>query len=183
MRRSRRFTPTLILCCALLATHGTSAQQPAHSHSSRTSSSGYGGGGVRGATPDAPDGFLVSADEAVSFNGLAPAANDALRRTRSIGPELAIVTPKPGQTLQNPITLEVAMPSLADTPLDLAGVRVLYGTSKVDITARTQALTQATAGGFSLSGLKLPPGKHPLVIEVQDAKGQRAQVSLTLDVN
>lgn len=183
MRHAVRSTPQVILCFALCVVPCTWAQQTSNANNNRSNAATYGGGGVRGATADAPDGFLVSPEEMVIFNRDDAANNGTPKRSRSIEPALEILSPKPGQALVNPITVQVAMRSLTGVPLDLASVRVLYGASKVDITPRTQMFTQATADGFNLSGLRLPPGQHALFIEALDAKGQRVHTAVTLDVN
>jgi hypothetical protein len=105
------------------------------------------------------------------------------KRSRSIEPELDILAPQPGQALTSPVTIQFAFRPLANAPLDMASLQVLYGASRVDVTPRTQALTQITPEGFSMSGVRLPPGKHSLFIEAQDAKGRRVHATLALDVN
>jgi hypothetical protein len=59
---------------------------------------------------------------------------------------------------------------------------VLYGFLKLDITSRITQYVTVTPTGFALDNAKIPPGKHSLLLQVQDSKQRTAERELKLEV-
>lgn len=144
----------------------------------------YSGGGIRGATEVVADGWLVSPNEAREFGGEEGFNEQPGPRRRGITPQLEIQKPQlpPGQKLKAPFALALSFPAPADAPADPSTFKVLYGAGRVDITARLVKSGQVTASGVVLDNAWLPPGKHRLILQVQDARQRLYQREWRVEV-
>ena len=71
--------------------------------------------------------------------------------------------------------------SLGEVPIVPATFKVLYGAGKLDITERVTQNAQATADGITFEA-RLPPGRHLLTVQVQDAQQRSAERELRFEV-
>jgi hypothetical protein len=140
--------------------------------------------GIRGAAAPPPDGWLVSGDEARLLGGEQGYAEAAALRPRAVTPTIEIAAPElaPDTILRSPLSLVLRFQRQADAAIDPASFRMLYGASRTDITLRVTDMAAVTAEGVTLASVSLPPGRHLLVLQVQDAKGRLAERELRLVV-
>lgn len=145
---------------------------------------GYSGGGIRGSAIDPPDGWLVTPAEAVEFGGEAGYNEPAALRPRAVVPLIDLLRPEPAADLKvkAPFAIAVQFRGQADAPIEPATFKVLYGALKIDITQRITKFVTVTREGFSLENANIPPGKHRLILQVQDAKQRLAERELRVEV-
>jgi hypothetical protein len=144
----------------------------------------YSGGGIRGALPQVPDGWLVTADEAREYRGEDGFNEEPALRPRAVVPLIDILKPEPVSDLKvkAPFAISVQFKNQPDVPIDPATFRLLYGALKIDITSRITGLVNVTKAGFSLDNAQLPAGKHRFTLQVQDEKQRVAERELRVDV-
>jgi hypothetical protein len=58
----------------------------------------------------------------------------------------------------------------------------MYGAFKLDITGRITKFVQVTKEGFTLEKAQIPPGKHRMILQVQDEKQRVAERELRVEV-
>jgi hypothetical protein len=132
----------------------------------------------------AQDNWLVSADEALKFEGEAGFMAQPGLRARSVMPLIDILQPEsvPDGKLKAPFAISVAFRPQNDAPIDVSSFKVLYGGLKFDITSRLTQYTQVNAEGFKLDKANIPKGKHRLTLQIQDAKQRLAERELRIEV-
>jgi hypothetical protein len=173
-------TIVLIAICAISARAQTNI--PSQDNSKRLAQ--YSGGGLRGALPPVPDGWLVDAAEATAFGGEDGFNEQPGLRARSVVPLIDILKPEPAPDLKvkAPFAIEVLFKGQTDAPIDPATFKVMYGALKIDITSRITKFVAVTKDGFSLDNAKIPVGKHRLTLQVMDEKQRVAERELRLEV-
>lgn len=173
------------LLAGLLLASVALAQQPPPDNKDKDGMSRipYSGGGIRGVREIVADGTLVTPSEAREYQGEAGYLEPLPLRPRSVLPGIDVLRPQPATDLKvkSPFALAVQFRGL-DSPIVPTSFRVLYGAERVDITQRITRNTRVDAGGFTLENAQLPPGRHKLVLEVQDEKQRVAQRELRLQV-
>ena len=144
----------------------------------------FSGGGIRGAQTVVADGVLVTPSEAREFQGEGGYYEPMPLRARSIVPGIDILRPQPAPELKvrSPFVLAAQFKATGDAPIVPSTFKVLYGAQRVDITERITKFAQVTPEGFSLERAQLPPGKHKLLLQVQDARQRVAERELRLEV-
>ena len=144
----------------------------------------YSGGGFRGALAPVPDGWLVDAAEALEFRGEDGFNEQPGLRARSVVPLIDILKPEPMPDLKvkAPFAIAVLFKGQADSPIDPATFKVMYGALKIDITSRITKFVKVTKDGFSLENAQIPVGKHRLTMQVMDEKQRVAERELRLEV-
>lgn len=142
------------------------------------------GGGIRGALPDAPGDWLVTAAEALEFRGEDGFNEVPALRPRAVIPLIDILKPDPVADLKvkAPFAISVQFKSQADAPIDPATFKVMYGALKIDITSRITKFVKVTKDGFALDNAQIPVGKHRLTLQVQDEKQRVAERELRVEV-
>jgi len=131
-----------------------------------------------------PDGWLVSASEAVEFHGQDGFNEPPMLRMRAVVPLIEILKPEPTADLKvtAPFAIQVQFRGQTDAEIVPDTFKVLYGSFKVDITSRITKFVKVTPEGFMLDNAKIPPGKHRLTLQVQDTKQRVAERELRVEV-
>jgi hypothetical protein len=131
-----------------------------------------------------PEGWLVTPAEAIEFKGEAGFDEQPALRPRAVVPLIDILTPEPAPDLKvkAPFAISVQFRGQADSPINPASFRVLYGAFKIDITNRITQYVKVTKEGFSLENAQIPTGKHRLTMIVQDDKQRIAERELRFEV-
>ena len=144
----------------------------------------YSGGGIRGALPDNPDGWLVSPQEAIQFKGAQAFEEPGALRPRGVSPFIEVLKPLPAEDfkVKAPFSIAVKFKNLADADIVPSTFKVLYGTFKLDITSRLTSFVKVTKEGFHLDNAQIPTGKHRLILQVQDEKQRVAERELKVEV-
>ena len=144
----------------------------------------YSGGGIRGALPPVPDGWLVTTEEALEFKGEVGFNEQPALRARGAVPQIDILKPEPAPNLKvkAPFAIAVQFIGPADAAIDPSTFKVLYGALKIDITSRITKFVSVTKDGFSLENAQIPAGKHRLTMQVQDEKHRVAERELRVEV-
>lgn len=143
----------------------------------------YSGGGIRGLKEVVADGVLVTAAEAREFQGEAGYHEPLPLRPRQVLPGIDVLKPGAAGELKvrSPFPIAVQFRSM-DSAIVPASFKLLYGAMRVDITERITRLVKVEPGGFALEQAQVPPGKHKLVLVVQDEKQRTAEREIRLDV-
>jgi hypothetical protein len=156
------------------------------------------GDGARGKTAGSPDntgaarvmpvsaldGWLISRAEAIDFKGEDGFNEPAALRPRALMPLIDILRPAagPDNKVTAPFPIAVAFKGLADAPIDPNTFKVMYGALKIDITSRITKFVRVSKDGFTLENAQIPPGKHRLILQVQDEKQRVAERELRVEV-
>lgn len=175
-----------IVWTALAACAATSWAQTPRSDADRGKSGTtipYSGGGIRGHRDLVADGTLVSPEEAREFRGDSGFEVAPPLRPRSLRPGIDLLqpTPAPGVKLRSPFAVSLQFRPLGDVPIVPGSFKVLYGAGKLDITERVTQLAQPTPAGITFEA-KLPPGRHQLTVQVQDAQQRSVERELRFEV-
>jgi hypothetical protein len=143
----------------------------------------YSGGGIRGIADIVADGTLILPAEARELRGEDGYNLPLPLRPRAVLPSIEVLRPGPQAVAKvtSPLVFEVRFRGM-DAPIDPASFKVLYGAERIDITKRFTSNTKIEPGGFTIAGAKLPPGKHQLVLQVQDARQRTAERDIRLEV-
>ncbi|MBT9505217.1 hypothetical protein [Rhodoferax sp.] len=139
---------------------------------------------AQGVLTAVPQGWLITAAEAIEFKGEDGFNEPPALRPRAVVPLIDILKPEPVSDLKvkAPFAIAVQFKSQADAPIDPGTFKVMYGTFKVDITSRITKYVKVTKEGFSLENAQIPTGKHRLTMQVQDEKQRVAERELRLEV-
>ncbi len=176
----------IIVCAALAVCAPAAWAQTARSDAGQGKSGTtipYSGGGIRGHRDLVADGSLVTPEEAREFRGDSGFEQPLPIRPRSLRPgiDLERPTPAPGVKLKSPFTVALQFRPLGDVPIVPDSFRVLYGAAKVDITARVTQNAKPTPEGIAFDA-RLPPGRHLLTVQVQDAQQRSVERELRFEV-
>ena len=128
--------------------------------------------------------WLISPAEAVSYQGEAGFDQPAALRARAIVPQIDILKPEVVNDLKvkAPFAISVLFKSQSDAAIDPSTFKVMYGALRFDITSRITKFVTVTPTGFSLDKAQIPPGKHRLILQVQDDKQRVAERELRVEV-
>ena len=128
--------------------------------------------------------WLVSPTEAKEFGGEVGFNELPALRLRGAVPMIDIIKPEQadGLKVKIPFPIIVQFKAQADAPIDPTTFKVMYGTFKFDITGRVTKLVKVTKDGFSIEAAEIPPGRHRLILHVQDEKMRVAERELRLEV-
>jgi hypothetical protein len=175
------FATILIAACACPAGAGVTFE----CENGMTTGGACTGGGIPSELPKLGGGWLVSAAEALDYQGQQGFDEPPALRARAPVPLIDILQPEPVADLRvkAPFTITVLFKSQPDTVIDPATFRVLYGAFKLDITSRITKYVTVTKEGFSLVDAKIPAGSHRLILQVQDEKHRMAERELRLVVD
>lgn len=178
----RRFSTMLAVCC--LALPWTAQAQDSGQRRAQAKPVASQGGGIRGVTATLPEGWLVDAGEALEFQGERGFNEPPALRPRNLMPLIDILKPEtaPDLKLKAPFAISVQFKSQPDAPILPSTFKVLYGALKVDITQRITKFVQVTPAGFSFDEARIPPGRHRLILQVQDGKQRLAERELRIEV-
>jgi hypothetical protein len=117
---------------------------------------------------------LVSADEASATVSTLPTRGEA----DAFHPMLRLVQPA-GPVSGSFDLAVVAAPAVGGAPLDWGSLRVVYARGdRPDLTTRLDG--QWVGDRFLAEGLVLPPGEHPLVIEILDEEQNLGRLEATI---
>lgn len=99
------------------------------------------------------------------------------------GPEVEIISPRPGEVLQSPFFLKVRFTPLGGTKLDLDSLEVKYMVEpKKDISSRVRPFAKGLM--LEIPDAVVPPGKHQLLIRIQDSDGRPSPLKhVDLDIS
>ena len=136
------------------------------------------------ALPAAPEGWLVTADEALRFRGEDGFNEQPALRARAMVPLIDILKPEPASDLKvkAPFPIAVLFRGQADAGIDPKTFKVMYGAFKIDITSRITSFVKITKDGFALDKANIPSGKHRLTLQVMDEKQRVAERELRVEV-
>ena len=128
--------------------------------------------------------WLISPDEALSYQGEGGFNEPAALRPRALVPQIDIIKPEPSPDLKvkAPFAIAVVFRGQSDAAIDPATFKVMYGAMKFDITSRITKFVKVTPAGFSLDNAQIPVGKHRLILQVQDEKQRVAERELRVEV-
>ena len=169
----------LMACCSVFAAAQSMNREKA------TTDAGYNGARLRAAVPDVlPEGWLVTASEALEFKGEEGFNEQPALRPRAVVPLIDILKPDPVADLKvkAPFAIAVQFKGQADAPIDPATFKVMYGAFKIDITSRITKFVKVGKDGFSLENAQIPVGKHRLTMQVQDEKQRVGERELRVEV-
>lgn len=140
---------------------------------------------AQAAAPDVAGGWLVTAQEAVQYGGAEGFDMPRPLRARAVVPLIEILQPQAaldGAKVKAPFPIAIRFKAREDAPIVPTTFKVLYGAFGIDITSRITKYAQATAEGLSFDKAQIPPGKHRLVLQVQDEKQRTAERELRFEV-
>ena len=170
----------LVACCAF----STAAQTTNTPQKNAKAANQYSGGGIRGALPEVPDGWLVTPGEALQFKGEDGFNEQPALRARGVAPQIDILKPEPAPDLKvkAPFAIAVQFIGQADAAIDPATFKVMYGALNIDITSRITKFVKVTKEGFAIDNAQIPAGKHRLTLQVKDEKQRMAERELRVEV-
>lgn len=128
--------------------------------------------------------WLISPQEALSYQGEGGFNAQPALRARSVVPQIDIIKPEPTADLKvkAPFAITVLFKGQSDAAIDPSTFKVMYGALKFDITSRITKFVKVTPAGFSLDNAQIPVGKHRLILQVQDDKQRVAERELRVEV-
>ena len=179
--RTRNALATIVLASCALSVGAQSANTMGKKEKSTNQ---YAGGGIRGVLAPVPDGWLVTAAEALEFKGEEGFYAQPALRPRGAVPQIDILKPEPAPDLKvkAPFAIAVQFIGQADAAIDPSTFKVMYGALKIDITSRITRFVKVTRDGFALDNAQIPAGKHRLTLQVKDEKQRLAERELRVEV-
>ncbi|MBM3569886.1 MAG: hypothetical protein FJX46_14160 [Alphaproteobacteria bacterium] len=122
--------------------------------------------------------MLITAEEAA----LPAAPGGMALRGVTRGPKVHLVSPAAsGAVVKSPVDLQLKFESFGGSSIDPALVKVTYIKSPaVDLTPRLKDAIKPT--GIAMPTAQLPPGDHPIRVEIKDSEGRAGAANFTLKV-
>jgi hypothetical protein len=98
------------------------------------------------------------------------------------GPGMELISPANGTTsLKSPLPLKIKFIPRNNVPVDPASVRLTYlKVPIIDLTERVKAYV--TKDGLEMAVAEVPPGTHVLRLDLKDAEGRAATMTIMLSV-
>lgn len=176
MKFNRKLLLAMACCCSALLAHAADRAMKNQDN--------YAGGGIRGVGVAAPEGWLVSPAEALSFQGSQGFDEPPMLRPKALVPLIEILKPLPvgDMKVKAPFAITVEFKGQPDAGIVPASFKVLYGALKIDITNRITKYVKVSEQGFNLENAQIPVGKHRLTLQVQDDKQRLAERELRFEV-
>lgn len=116
--------------------------------------------------------LLVSIDEMNASNNAAPQL-----LAKSIAPKDAPVielsAPKLSLPVSSPTQIELKFQPTPPSTIKPETFKVLYGSFEIDITKRILNVAKVTESGVFVKEANLPPGKHKLLMVIDDTASRR----------
>ena len=123
---------------------------------------------------------LISQQEAALPSANSPSTAGAVRGVSR--PPQALLESRREKALTSPLTFKVKFVSYGGTKVDPVATRVTYLKNPlVDLTPRLKRYIQAT--GIDMPNAEIPPGEHPIMVELTDSNGHTGASVLTLVVD
>lgn len=128
--------------------------------------------------------WLVSPAEALQYKGEEGFNSPRPLVARNVTPAIEILQPaaRPDQKIKAPFPIQIRFKPQADAAIVPSTFKVLYGALNFDITQRIAKFAQVTPEGVSFDKAQVPPGKHKLVLQVQDDKQRIGERELRIEV-
>lgn len=120
--------------------------------------------------------MLIDENEARLPNAAPPFGDKAITR----GPTVRVLAPA-SSALASPFDMKVRFEPHGGAAIEPTSVKVIYLKSPtIDLTERVKPYI--TASGIDMGKAEVPPGQHPIRIEVEDTAGRRGSAVLTLTI-
>lgn len=98
------------------------------------------------------------------------------------GPRVELVDTAKDGAFHSPMRFQLKFQSFGGSKIDTGAVQVTYlKVPAVDLTGRVKAFVQET--GIDMPDALLPPGEHPLRVDVKDSEGRASTTSFVLKVS
>ena len=99
------------------------------------------------------------------------------------GPKVVLVLPTAnGDSAHSPVHVEFRFEAHGGAKIDPDSVKITYlKNPAVDLTERIKPFMGA--GGIDILAADMPPGNHPIRVEVKDSEGRSGSASFTLRVS
>lgn len=118
---------------------------------------------------------LITDDEAKRPNDPQVTATRGITR----GPSIQFEPPAVGPAPHAPFDFRVHFEAHGGATVDPSHIRIIYlKMPSVDLTDRLKPYI--TADGINMPAAQIPPGEHPLRIEVEDSDGRSGEATFTL---
>ncbi len=123
---------------------------------------------------------LISEKEAAL--PVASTADMTFRAGITRGPKVVLVLPTANDGAHSPVHVEFRFEAHGGAKIDPGSVKITYlKNPAVDLTERVKSFTGA--GGIDIPAAEVPPGNHPIRVEVKDSEGRSGLASFTLRVS
>jgi len=98
------------------------------------------------------------------------------------GPRIELIDNAKDGSFHSPIHFQLKFQSFGGSKIDPSGLQVTYlKVPAVDLTGRVKPFVQEA--GVDMPDALLPPGEHPLRIDIKDSEGRTATTSFVLKVS
>jgi hypothetical protein len=98
-------------------------------------------------------------------------------------PKIRVLAPPIGRMLTAPLDIELQFVPTASAPIRPETFRVCYiGLITMDITKRITDRVAVSATGLRVTGAKLPPGRHRLMMLIGDERGRLGRSEVLLNI-
>ena len=123
---------------------------------------------------------LISSEEAALPGASVPDMTFRAGITR--GPKVVLVLPTANDSAHSPVHVEFRFEAHGGAKIDPGSVKITYlKTPAVDLTERVKPFMGA--GGIDIPVAEVPPGNHPIRVEVKDSEGRSGSASFTLRIS
>jgi hypothetical protein len=123
---------------------------------------------------------LISEQEAALPAASAP--DMTFRAGISRGPRIVVVFPPASDGGHSPVHVEFRFEAHGGAKIDPSLVKITYlKNPAVDLTERVKPFLGA--GGIDIPAAEVPPGNHPIRVEVKDNEGRSGSVSFMLRIS
>ena len=133
------------------------------------------------ATPAQAQLQLVSQEEALASRE-APERPEPRSAPQFGAPRIIVSQPDVAQPVTVPTPIRVRFEATAPAEPKPESFRVLYGTLRLDITARLLSVARVTREGIDVPQASLPRGAHTLRLLLEDSAGRTGQHTLSFNV-
>lgn len=97
------------------------------------------------------------------------------------GPRVELIETAKDGTVHSPIHFQLRFQSFGGAKVDTSALQITYlKTPAVDLTSRVKPFVKET--GVDMPDAVLPPGEHPLRVDIKDSEGRMATTNFVLKV-
>jgi len=124
---------------------------------------------------------LVTEEEARTSQAAPPAPVPRAAPVKD-APVIEIVKPALQAAIRSPTAIEVRFRATHPAAIKPETFKALYGAFQIDVTRRLTAAAEITAQGIEVREAMLPPGKHRLILSIEDSAGRVGSRLLDLEI-
>jgi hypothetical protein len=99
------------------------------------------------------------------------------------GPAIRVLSPTSEDPIKSPVPLKIRFDTFGGAKIDPYAIKVTYLKNPlVDLTTRVKPFIEEDGVGIEMKSARVPPGNHPIRIDVTDSDGRTGSTTFLLKI-